>query len=273
MREYLLELVAKRSGHNERLNIMREYLQAYILRLMHDAGAFRNAAFVGGTALRFLHGLPRFSEDLDFSVTAPAPGFFTGLLKKIKDGLALAGYEAKISYDEEKTVLSSFIKFSGLLQAAGLTGHKTQLLSIKLEMDSNPPSGAGLETKLVNKYFPVAFLAYDTPSLFAGKLHCVYTRKYLKGRDFFDIGWYLSKWPDLRPNLAMLGNALAQSGWMGAVPGENDWRTLLHNKVAAVDWPKVRSDVDSFLENPSDRDIFTKENVLRLIDESGSAGR
>jgi hypothetical protein len=269
MREYLLGLVAKRGGYNERLNIMREYLQAYILRLMYDAGAFRRIAFVGGTALRFLHGLPRFSEDLDFSAVKAEPGAFAGLLKKLKDGLGLAGYRTAVVYDDQKTVLSAFIKFEGLLQAAGMTGHKTQLLSIKLEIDSNPPAGAGLETQLVNKYFPVAFLAYDTPSLFAGKLHCVYTRKYLKGRDYFDIGWYLSRWPALKPNLVMLGNALKQTGWKGECPGEKTWRKMLYEKAAAADWGKVRRDVEYFLENPGDRDIFSKENILGLIDSGG----
>ncbi len=270
MKEYLLELVAKRAGYNERLNIMREYLQAYILRLMHDAGAFRRIAFVGGTALRFLHGLPRFSEDLDFSAVETEPGLFAGLLKKIKDGLGLAGYQTVIVYDDQKTVLSAFVKFQGLLQAAGMTGRKTQMLSIKLEVASRPPAGAVLETRLVNKYFPIAFQAYDTPSLFAGKLNCIYSRKCPKGRDYFDIGWYLSKWPALKPNLVLLGNALQQSGWKGALPGEGTWRGLLYEKMAAADWEKVRRDVESFLENPADRDIFTRENVLGLISKGGA---
>ena len=269
MREYLLELVAKRGGYNERLNIMREYLQAYILRLMHDAGAFRRIAFVGGTALRFLHGLPRFSEDLDFSAVEPKQEPFADLLKKLKSGLELAGYQTAVTYDDQKTVLSAFIKFQGLLQAAGMTGHKTQLLSVKLKIDSNPPAGAGLETRLANKYFPVAFQAYDTPSLFAGKLHCVYTRKYLKGRDFFDIGWYLSKWPDLKPNLVMLCNALKQSGWKGDFPEEATWRKMLSEKTAAADWEKVKRDVENFLENPGDRDIFSKQNIMTIISKGG----
>ncbi len=68
MKDYVLELVSKKEGYNAKLNAMREYLQAYILRVMHDEGVFRSVAFLGGTALRFLHGLPRFSEDLDFSL-------------------------------------------------------------------------------------------------------------------------------------------------------------------------------------------------------------
>lgn len=265
MKDYIIDLVLKQSGHNARLNLLREYLQAYILRVMHDAGAFRSAAFVGGTALRFLYGLPRFSEDLDFSAVN-GPGLpFPGLLKKIKGELALAGYDVAVNYNEEKTVRSAFVKFSGLLSAAGLSGHKEQRLSIKLEIDSNPPGGAGLEVRVVNKYFPVAFQTYDVPSLFAGKMHCVFSRRYVKGRDFFDVGWYLSKWPGLRPNLILLRNALNQTGWKGALPAEDNWRDMLFEKTAGTDWGKVRRDVENFLENPSDREIFAKENILGLI--------
>ena len=265
MKDYILSLVSKETGHNARLNLLREYLQAYILRVMHDAGAFRSAAFVGGTALRFLYGLPRFSEDLDFSAVEGGGPPFPELLKKIKGELVLAGYDVAVNYDDEKTVRSASVKFSGLLWAAGLSGHKEQRLSIKIEIDSKPPAGAGLEVRVVNKYFPIAFQSYDVPSLFAGKVHCVFSRKYTKGRDFFDIGWYLSKWPGLKPNLLLLNNALAQTGWKGDSPGENNWRDLLYEKTAGTDWEKVRRDVENFLENPSDREIFTRENTLGLI--------
>ncbi len=267
MRDYIIDLVLKQAGHNARLNLLREYLQAYILRAMHDAGAFRSIAFIGGTALRFLYGLPRFSEDLDFSAVERKTIPFDALLKKIKGELVLAGYDAAVTYADEKTVLGAFVKFNGLLQAAGISGHKEQRLSIKLEIDSNPPQGAGLEVRVVNKYFPIAFQTYDVPSLFAGKAHCIFSRKYVKGRDFFDIGWYLSKWQRLKPNLILLGNALTQTGWEGELPLENSWRNMLYKKTAGTNWEKVRRDVENFMENPSDREIFTKENVLGLINQ------
>jgi len=88
VRDYVLELVAARTGLNAKLNIMREYLQAYILRIMHDEGVFRSTAFLGGTALRFLHKLPRFSEDLDFSITGDTQQYtFVDLVAKIKQCL------------------------------------------------------------------------------------------------------------------------------------------------------------------------------------------
>ena len=118
---------------------------------------------------------------------------------------------------------------------------------------------------IVNKYFPVAFLSYDIPSLFAGKIHALLSRRYVKGRDFFDLGWYLSKWHNLTPNIVFLANALKQTGWRRELPKETTWVNLVYKAVREADWQKVKRDVENFLENPKDADIFTKENVLRLI--------
>jgi len=266
MKDYCLELAAKESGLNAKLNIMREYLQAYALRVIHDEGIFRSAAFLGGTALRFLYALPRFSEDLDFSFTGKDKEYsFAGLIKKVKEEFELAGYNIAVSYNDKKTVQSAFVRFEGLMFEAGISPLKSQKLSIKIEFDTNPPDGAVLKTHIVNKYFPISFLSYDLDSLFAGKLHALLSRKYSKGRDFFDLGWYLSKWGDLSPNLTFLCNALKQTGWKGEFPAEKSWRGLIYKVTSGADWKKVKEDVENFLENPADLNIFTKENVLGLI--------
>ncbi len=93
MKDYVLELVSTKTGFDTKLNIMREYLQACILRIMHDNKIFRSTAFLGGTALRFLYDLPRFSEDLDFSLTGNKQFVFADLVMKIKQELELAGYD------------------------------------------------------------------------------------------------------------------------------------------------------------------------------------
>ncbi len=74
---------------------------------------------------------------------------------------------------------------------------------IKLKVDTNPPAGAKLKTEEENKFFPVAFWAYDISSLFAGKINAILCRNYTKGRDFFDLGWYLSRWKDIEPNMPL----------------------------------------------------------------------
>ena len=266
MKDYCLELVSKQASANAKLNVMREYLQAWILRSMHEYGAFRSAAFLGGTALRFLYGLGRFSEDLDFSLTRQERGYpFGEMLARIKEDLLAAGYEVSVAYNDEKIVNHAFFRFGGLLYDAGISPLKSQKLSIKLEVDTNPPQGADLETHIVNKYFPFTFLTYDLESLFAGKLHAVLSREYVKGRDYFDLGWYLSKWKDLTPNLKLLANALRQTKFKGTLPAKNNWRQAVLKAVSRANWDIVKKDVENFLENQADLNVFTKEYILELL--------
>ena len=266
MKDYALELAATATSYNAKLNIMREYLQAYILRAMHDAGVFRSTAFVGGTALRFLYRLPRFSEDLDFSQVSPPGCDFSDLCARIKREFQAAGYTVAVTIKEDKVVRHAFVKISELLHDAGLSPLKSQNLSVKIEIDTNPPPGADLKTTTINQYFPLSFLSYEASSLFAGKLHALLSRKYTKGRDFFDLGWYLSRWKDMTPNLTLLENALKQTGWKGPIPTERTWRSMIAQVVAQADWAAVRADVENFLENPGDLAVLSKENVLGLLE-------
>lgn len=265
MKDYILELVSQKEGYNAKLNLMREYLQAYILNIMHNEGVFRSTAFLGGTALRFLYGLPRFSEDLDFSLDGKPQISFSALLKKIVLELESAGYSISSVYNDRKNVNSAFIKFAGLMFEAGISPLKSQNFSVKIEIDNNPPQGASCEVKIVNKYFPISFLSYDVKSLFAGKIHAVLSRKYTKGRDYFDLGWYLTKWQTLQPNFELLANALRQTKWKQAIPDEGTWQQILYEVVDKADWSAVKKDVENFLENQSDLTVFTKENVLGLL--------
>lgn len=265
MKDYCLELAAAPKTAAGKYNAMREYLQAYVLRIMHEKNAFQSTAFVGGTALRFLYGLPRFSEDLDFSRHKKPKVAFGDLMAIIKQELVLAGYQAGVDYKEEKTVQSAFVKFEGLLYEAKLSPMKSQKFSIKIEIDTKPPAGAVLTTQIVNKFFPIAFLSYDLPSLLAGKIHALLSRKYVKGRDYFDIAWYLSRFKDLAPNFTLLHNALKQTGYAKEFPTESDWRVYLAEVVKKADWKAVHNDVAAFLENPKDMDVLTKENVVKIV--------
>lgn len=265
MKDYCLSLAAAQTGTDQKFNAMREYVQAYLLSVLYEAGFFRNSAFVGGTALRFLHGLPRFSEDLDFSAAGKEKMEFGELMRKLMRELKLAGYTATAAIKDEKTAQSAFVKFEGLLFEAGISPLKSQKFSVKIEIDTNPPQGAVLEEKLVNKFFPINFLSFDRASLFAGKINALLSRKYAKGRDFFDLGWYLLTWKGLQPNFIMLNNALRQTGWKGEGLAAENWRMFLQEVVEKTDWKAVKSDVVRFLDRPSDADIFTKENVLRLL--------
>lgn len=266
MKDYCLELAAKRSTPAAKYNIMREYTQAYVLKIMQEAGCFQFYAFVGGTALRFLYDLPRFSEDLDFSLVTPANFSFKELMAKIKQELVSAGYQVSVTYKDDRAVHSAFIKFEELLFESGLSALKSEKFSIKIEIDTQSPAGAVVVTKIVNKFFPMSFVTYDLPSLFAGKVHAILSRKYNKGRDYYDLAWYLSRHKDLQPNFELLSAALKQTGWKGKPVTEQNWRSSLSVQANKADWDIVNKDVVNFLERPEDMKVFTKENVLRLIE-------
>lgn len=265
MKDYCLQLVAAQKSDTAKYNIMREYLQAYVLKIMHERKAFASLAFVGGTALRFLYDLPRFSEDLDFSLHQEQALPFGQLMGLVKNELVLAGYDTEVNYDENKTVHSAFVKFQGLLYEAKLSPMKSQKNSIKIEVDTKPPAGAIIVTQVVNKFFPIAFTTYDLPSLLAGKIHALLSRKYTKGRDYFDIAWYLLRFKELSPNFSLLHNALAQTGYTKEFPTQDNWREYLSDVVQKADWQVVYKDASVFLEETQSMDVFTKENVLQII--------
>lgn len=265
MKDHALQLVAAKEGFNAKLNAMREYLQAYTLKILHGEGWFRTEVFVGGTALRFLYDLPRFSEDLDFSAVKNPEKPFVDFVSALKGELTAAGYTVEISYSDKKAVQYAMIKFKRLMYEARLSPHRDHTFSIKLETDTKPPAGAAVETQAVHRHFPMVLLTYDRSSLFAGKCHALLARKYTKGRDFFDLGWYLSRWKGLAPNIQFLRNALKQTDWAGEVPTESNWRKFLRGVVETTDWKKVTRDIENFLENPKDLDVFTQANVLKLL--------
>jgi predicted nucleotidyltransferase component of viral defense system len=264
MKDYALELAARQPDAGSRLNVLREYLQAYALRSAYEHGLFRAAAFIGGTALRFLYDLPRYSEDLDFSLLPGASDFsFIALMKAVRDEFELAGYDLAVTCNDRKTVNHAFFRFSGILQEAGLATLAEQKLAVRLEIDTHPPQGAGAETHVIIKHFPLSFTGYDLQSMFAGKLTALFCRRFTKGRDFFDAGWYLSKWKDLSPNMVLLANGLRQAG--REVPSDVPWREMLRDTILKADWRVVEDDVKRLLLNPGDMRILSRENILRLL--------
>lgn len=249
MKDYLLNLVSSIADPAAKTNIMREYLQVYALRAMFEKGHFAQVAFVGGTALRFIFNVPRFSEDLDFSIVNSNGYDFKHMLDEIKQVFTSANYLMSIKFKSERIVNTAFLKFPELFHLAGMTHRKDQNLSIKLDIDTNPPKGATLASSLVNKYFPITFSHYDLPSLFAGKLHAFFTRPYVKGRDYFDIIWLLSRNKDIQPNFILLNNALEQTGNAMRVT-VSDWKEKVLERANLADWQSIISDVEKFSEDP-----------------------
>lgn len=266
MKDYLRQLTDGGANAITRYGLAREYLQARVLEALQDEGVFIRWAFVGGTALRFLFSIPRFSEDLDFSLirTGQDPSFVRSL-EAVKRALTLEGYRIDITVNDRKTVMSAWIRFPGLPYEINLSPHASQVLSIKLELDVRPPAGAGVTTSIVRRHVTLNLCHYDKASLFAGKLHAVLSRKWTKGRDLYDLAWYLAdrRWPS--PNLDLLNAALSQTGWTGPALGLENWRSELLRRLGTVDWERARTDVRPFLERERDLDLVSLDTVTKLL--------
>ena len=266
MKTYLKRLAEQADSKIQAGNVAREYLQARILEYLQNSGGMIPLAFHGGTALRFLYDLPRFSEDLDFALERPENGFdLWKFLEKIQRGFEKENYTVQLKMSTKKVVHSAFVRFPGLLYELGLSGQRNQVLSIKLEVDTNPPAGAGLETTVVRRHVILRLQHHDRASLLAGKLHALLQRDYVKGRDIYDLFWYLSnrRWPE--PNLVLLNNALDQSGWNNGKLSKDTWRNVVRQKINTMAWERVMDDVAPFLENEAELQLLTRENLLDLL--------
>jgi len=249
----------------EEENAIKEITQEVILMALSRKNFFQKAVFHGGTCLRILHGLDRFSEDLDFALLEPDKSFnLQKYLINLVDELYIFGYELEV-VDRSKSddiVKKAFLKDASLgkqlnLSFPNLTGGQRKI-KIKLEIDTNPPPLANTKIAYHNFPLPFALTAHDLPSLFAGKLHALLCREYVKGRDWYDLLWYLRF--KVSPNNEFLKAALIQTGHMDTNNESisNEWiKERLSNKIQTIDWLKVREDIVRFIKPYEQESIKT----------------
>ena len=264
MKEQALAIARSTADPGQALNRLREYLQAHVLRSLQECEAFRPLAFVGGTALRFLHGLPRFSEDLAFSLVSAELYEPLTWLARVKRDLSLSGFDPEVTWNDRRVVHTAWVRVAGLLHDAGLAGRPDQKLAIKVEIDTQPPAGARCERRVVTRHLTFLIQHYDLPSLLAGKLHAAITRNYAKGRDWYDLLWYLSQQPPVEPNLPLLQHALDQTKGSGRCDA-GAWGGLVRERLASIDMNAIVSDVRPFLERPGEADLLTHDNLRGLL--------
>jgi len=263
----------------EEEHAIREITQEVALAALGRTDFFTDAVFQGGTCLRIFYGLNRFSEDMDFILKKMDSDFeLQPHLQAVRDELKAYGYDIEI-VDRSKvdaTVKKAFLKDDSLgrvlqLQYAGRT-EPLRKIRIKFEVDTNPPSGSGMEIKYVDFPFVSSVTVQDKPSLFAGKLHALLCREYLKGRDWYDFLWYASQ--NIGINYGFLSSALRQQGpWCHTdVQVDLEWcLEQLQAKISSIDWEEAREDVRRFVkasEQPSLR-LWTRELFLSQIDKIG----
>jgi len=242
----------------------REFLQVLVLKMMSDEGLFEGCSFVGGTCLRIVFDVRRFSEDLDFSAKGPG-------IDIQKAGHVFAkhfeeyGIPVEAAVGQEKTVQAIDLRFPQLLYELGLSPLKDQKLRIKWNIDTIPPAGAEYAVTPLMKYgMMFAVDHYDLPSLFAGKLHACLFRPYVKGRDWYDLLWFLGH--KTRPNLAQLNNAASQTQDRDFGFTMDSLKGFLIEKVSGMDFKAVGKDVERFLDDPKEVKMFQQEYFTSLIE-------
>jgi len=275
MNEAIVRMLSRyRRRHTEDVvNALREILQEVALLGLWRAKFFEKGAFYGGTALRILYGLDRFSEDLDFSLLRPDKDFnltrYGNALIKEMEGF---GFEVTMEARVKKPlnpIQSAFLKTNTLQQLLtieanqGITGvtPRGKILKIKLEVDTDPPPGFVTETKYLLHPIPFAVRSYTLPDLFAGKVHAILCRRWknrVKGRDWYDFMWYVANYPELR--LAHLEKRMIQTGdWKeGETLRENILFDKLFETIERVDLVRAGKDAAPFLRDPEKTAIWSK---------------
>ena len=266
MKEYLSSLVKQSASTLTGKNLMREYLQARILASLQKCGAMMSMAFHGGTALRLLYSHGRYSEDLDFTLERKPENYnFRSYLQAIQSDFKAEGYQIEVKINDKKTVNSAFIRFPELLFEMGLSSMRNEIMAVKIEVDTNPPPGAQLETTVVRRFVVLQLQHPDNASMLAGKLHAILQRPFTKGRDLYDLLWYISdpSWP--APNFKLLNNALLQSDWDGETVTNENWKDIVLGKLTSLDWNNVIEDVRPFVEPGFDLKLLSKENFENIL--------
>lgn len=262
-------------------NALKEIIQEIALLGLWRSKFFEKAAFYGGSALRILYGLDRFSEDIDFSLLQPDRNFsLTDYCQAVEEELKSFGFSAVVEKKEKKfetNVESAFIKAGTLKnmiiveipEAVRKKIPSGKIMKVKLEVDKEPPGDFGTEVKYLFQPIPFSVNTYKLPYLFAGKMHAILCRSWetrVKGRDWYDLVWYVGR--EISVSLKHLENRMKQTGHLDAKTSltENLMKQKLYVRISATDFNNARKDVENLLKNPSSLEIWS-EQFFRAVCE------
>jgi predicted nucleotidyltransferase component of viral defense system len=259
---------------------IREILQQTALLGLERRGFFEKAAFYGGTALRILYGLDRFSEDLDFTLLTPDPNFdFTPYLDGLRGELAAFGFNMEVTQKAkniETSIVSAFMKANtiqlyiaiGEEEKARRTIHNEKI-QIKLEVDKDPPLDFTTESRLVLNPLSFYVTTLSKSNLFAGKIHAILYRSWksrVKGRDWYDLIWYIQH--KTAVSIRYLSSCMRQAGNLqeGEVLDRTKVLEMLLNRIQVIDWESAKSDMRPFISDPERLDIWSPQYFTALIE-------
>ncbi|MFA6973568.1 MAG: nucleotidyl transferase AbiEii/AbiGii toxin family protein [Parcubacteria group bacterium] len=225
-------------------NILLEYLQTQILKALSLSKYNDSLSFLGGTCLRFAHNINRFSEDLDFDLLKPDGFSIDDLMRDIQDRLALQGFEIDARTKTTENIHIIFFRFRNVLREFGFDVQKDEKILVKFEIDFDPSSHIGIENKFAdsfNERFPMLVNSRET--LFAQKVNAIIFRPYQKGRDFYDLIWFLSQ-----KNLEPKYEIFEEKGLK--ISNRQELIDFLQEQSKKVDLPQAAKDVERFLFYP-----------------------
>jgi predicted nucleotidyltransferase component of viral defense system len=262
---------------DEKLNATHEVMQQITLAGLFRGGFFNHAAFYGGTCLRIFHKLPRFSEDMDFSLlkkddTFNLEDYFDAVYSEFKS----LGREINIDKKEKKTeshIESAFLKDNTDIYNLKFQTEKT--VKIKIEVDKDPPLQFNSENKLLLHPFSFMTRCYTLPCLYAGKMHALVYRKWrgrVKGRDWFDFEWYVKN--NVALDFKHLKERIAQSENIDkSVITQEYFITKLKIKILNTDISQVKADVHPFIKDTKEMELWSSDYFLQLTDLIKMDGR
>ncbi|MCQ2323837.1 MAG: nucleotidyl transferase AbiEii/AbiGii toxin family protein [Paludibacteraceae bacterium] len=249
----------------EKLNAQHQVMQQIALAGLQKGGFFEHAAFYGGTCLRIFHQLPRFSEDMDFTLVEKNKSIhLENYFDAIKDVFQLAGKDVELKKKDKVNfgrVESAFLKENTDVYHMAFTTEKS--VKVKIELDTDPPLGFNSEYLPLN--LPYHFMArcLTLPDLFAGKMNALVYRKWqtrIKGRDWYDFEWYV-KW-NIPLNFKHLQERIRE--FTGEDVTRAQFEELLRERLATGDIEQIKSDVLPFVINPHELDLWTNDYFLYL---------
>lgn len=250
-----------------RQNALYEVMQQVVLAGLARGGFFKEAAFYGGTCLRIFHGLKRYSEDMDFSLLQKNPDFkLENYFQSIIDEARVVGREVSITRKEKKNfgkVESAFLKDNTDVYNLAFQTEKT--LKIKIEVDTLPPLEFQTEQKLLVQ--PTSFMTrcFTLPDLYAGKMHALVFRQWknrIKGRDWYDFEWYIRNGVPLDFKHLQI----RAKEFNGIDLTIEEFQNLLRERLSSGDIQSVKADVEPFVIDKQELDIWSNDYFLQLAD-------
>jgi len=250
---------------NDRRNATYEVMQQVVLAGLYRGGFFEHAAFYGGTCLRMMHGVERYSEDMDFSLLKKDEDFsLERFFPAIIDECRLMGREVEITRKDKRTfgkVESAFLKDT--TDVYNISFQTERSIKIKIEVDTMPPLRFDTEQQLLLQPFSFMVRCFTLPCLFAGKMHALLFRQWknrVKGRDWYDFEWYVRTAVPLK--FEHLQARVKEFNGMDI--DIEQFQAMLTERLSKTDIRQVKADVLPFVKNPQELEIWSNDYFVQL---------